>query len=398
MKKTLYRYLMKEQTVPLTVCVLGLSLVLITGRLLQLLRYLFASSVTLFDLMELMALAMPRLMLYALPMACLLAILLAFLRLNADNELIALRSAGISFGQFFPVVFSLLLFITSVSYYNTIYIVPAANNAFEAKLKSLGRAGVPVLLKEGTFIDAIPKMVFFFRSVNPVDLSMEGVFLQDQREPKVRAAIVAEHAQLAYSRDQNQLIFKIYNGIITRIGDDLKDAQAVSFKSYDLMLSLDELFGSPDKNSKSRGQMTLKELLQMIRKAGLKPGVGIRYALEFHQRLALPLSCLLLGLMGAPLGALFRQRSRMTGMTLGLGVFVAYYIMLSAGKGLGENRILSPFLATWMPNILTFSIAAYLWIKTQRETPFTFATKCARIHSILLMRAKAFRLPKEPSI
>ena len=370
MKITLYRYLIKEQIVPMSVCVLGLTLVLITGRLLQLLRYLFASSVTLLDIVELMVLAMPKLMLYALPMASLLAILLAFLRLNGDNELIAFRAAGISFGQFFPIVLVVLLFITIVSYFNTLLVIPFATTAFEAKLRSLARAGLPILMKEGTFIDTIPKMVFFFRSVNPADLSIDGVFLEDEREPRVRASIVAEHASIAYSRDQNQLIFRITNGIITRIGDEMKDAQAVSFKVYDLSLSLDDLFGLRDKVSKSRGQMTLMELLQKVRETARAPGEMVRFALEFHQRLALPFSCLLLGLIGAPLGVLFKGRGRMTGVTLGLGVFLAYYIALSAGRGLGENCIVSPFLATWLPNILTLAAAAYFWIKIQRETPF----------------------------
>lgn len=389
MKITLYRYLTKEQIVPLGVCILGLTLILITGRLLQLLRYLFATSVTFLDIVELMILAMPKLMLYALPMASLLAVLLAFLRLNSDNEIVAFRAAGISFGQFFPVVFALLIAITTVSYFNTVLVIPFATTAFEAKLRSLARAGLPALLKEGTFINTIPRMVFFFRAVNPANLSIEGVFLEDHREPRVRATIAAEHADIAYSRDQNQLIFRISNGIITRIGEDMKDAQAVSFKAYDLALSLDELFGLQDRISKSRGQMTLMELLQKIRETAKMPSITVRFALEFQQRLALPLSCLLLGLVGAPLGALFKGRSRMTGVTLGLGVFLAYYIVLSAGRALGENRLVSPFTATWLPNMLTFVTACYFWIKIQHETPFRLADDLSRFAAFLQYRLRA---------
>ena len=108
MKKTLYKYLIREQIVPLSVCFFGLSLILITGRLLQLTRYLFTSSLTFADLVALMAFAMPNLVLYALPMATLVGVLLAFVRLNSDNELIALRAAGIGFHQFFPAIISLL--------------------------------------------------------------------------------------------------------------------------------------------------------------------------------------------------------------------------------------------------------------------------------------------------
>jgi lipopolysaccharide export system permease protein len=99
----------------------------------------------------------------------------------------------------------------------------------------------------------------------------------------------------------------------------------------------------------------------------------MRYSLEFHQRLALPLSCLLLGLISVPLGTIFNQRSRMTGITLGLCTFLAYYIILSAGKGFAETNIIPTWAAVWTPNILAMAAAAYLWSKSQRETPFRIA-------------------------
>ena len=367
MKKTLFKYLIKEQIVPLSVCFFGLSLILITGRLLQLTRYLFTSSLSFFDLVEIMAFAMPNLILYALPMATLVGVLLAFVRFNTDNELVALRAAGVGFHQFFPAIITLLLVTTVFSFFNVLYLMPSANRAFELKLKSLGRSILPVLLKEGTFIDIVPKVVFFFGSVDPVNLKIEGVFVQDNRQPDVGVVIVADHAQIAYPSDLSQLIFKISSGMITRVSDDLRNAQAIAFKNYDLALSMDELFGASAGLIKGRKEMTLSELAQSIREQG--PNNDLSLSLEFHRRLALPFSCLLLGLVGAPLGALFRQSGRMAGMTLGLGVFLTYYIVLSAGKGLGENGILSPFLAVWLPNLLTAMVAIFLWIKMQFEIP-----------------------------
>jgi lipopolysaccharide export system permease protein len=60
----------------------------------------------------------------------------------------------------------------------------------------------------------------------------------------------------------------------------------------------------------------------------------------------------------------------MTGITIGIGIFLTYYVVLSAGKGLGENSIISPFFAVWTPNLLCLALALYLWRKMQTETPF----------------------------
>ncbi len=367
MKKTITRYLIIEQLVPVSVSLLALIVILVTGRLLQLTRYLFTSPITLLDLLQITLFVMPKLLLFALPMATLIGVLLAFVRLSSDNELIALRASGVSARQIVPAVLAVLLLTTTLSYFNTINIIPSSTQAFEDKLKSLGRVSLPTFLKEGTFIDIVPNLVFYFREVDPSDLKIQGVFVQDQRQQDVRMVIVAERAQIVTPRNINQIIFKISNGIITRVPDNLKDAQAVSFKTYDLTLSLDELFSAPAKGGgKGKRVMTLEELFHAMSDKNQKWATG--YALELHQRLALPLSCLCLGLIGPPLGSLFRPRSRMTGITLGLGVFLAYYIVLSAGKGLGENEIIPAGLAVWTPNILTTLLALYLWRLTHAES------------------------------
>jgi lipopolysaccharide export system permease protein len=367
MKRTLHKYLITEQIAPLSVCFFGLSLILIMGRLLQLTRYLFTSSLTASDLLEIMAYAMPNLILYALPMSALVGVLLAFVRLNSDNELIALRAAGVGFHQFLPGILCLLALVTLFSYFNAIYLMPSANRAFEIKLKSLGRSILPLILKEGTFINAVPKVVFYFGSVDPANLKIEGVFVQDNRQPDIQVVIVADHAQIATPSDASQLIFKISDGMITRVSDNMKSSQAIAFKNYDLALSMSELLGESPGFRKGKKEMTLGELMEVMQKHG--PEHDLSYSLEYHRRLALPFSCLLLGLAGAPLGALFRQKGRMSGITVGLGVFLAYYIALSAGKGLGENGLISPFLAVWLPNLLTALGVVLLWLKIQREIP-----------------------------
>lgn len=385
MKKILYRYLAKEQLVPLGVCFFGLSLILITGRLLQLTRYLFTSSLTAGDLFEVILLAMPELILFALPMATLLGVLLGFLRLNGDNEIIAIRAAGIGFKEFFPPVLCVLLLTTFLSFLNTLFLMPSANLAFKEKLKSLGRAGVPALLREGTFIDVIPNLVFFFQSVNPADLSIQGIFVQDRRKPDVQLSIVAEHARVSFQKDLRFLTFRISDGMITRVSEDLKDAQAVSFKLYDLTLSLDDILANAGGPTKGKREMSMLELIETIRSAGRDSDV--RYTLEIHRRLALPVGCLLLGLLGAPLGALFRPRSRLTGITLGLGAFLTYYLLFSAGNGLGKNGLLPAAAAAWLPNLLTLPAAFYLWFKVNAETPFPLASILHRL---------AARLRKSP--
>jgi lipopolysaccharide export system permease protein len=368
MKKTFYIYILREQCLPVFICLAGVCFVLVTGQLLQLMRILFASSCSLKDLAQILMLAMPRLLLYATPMSILLGVMLAFVRLNGDNEIIAFRAAGISFLDFLPPVLAVLIVATVLAFINAIVVIPITNHAFETKLRSLGRTSIPALLKEGIFISAIPNLVFFFRSVDRTDYSIHGVFVQDQRHPKEKVTIVAETAQLFIPHDSNSITFRLANGVITRTAQNLLDAQAVSFKNYDFILSMDEIMGA-EKAGRKRSEMNLAEIYDKV-KSAVDAKTFVWWSLELHQRIAFPSACLLLGLLGPPLGSLFRQRSRMTGITIGVGIFLVYYIMLSAGRGLGENNLLPPFFAVWTPNLLSLILVLYLWTKLHKETPF----------------------------
>jgi lipopolysaccharide export system permease protein len=394
MRKTLAKYLLIEQSMPLCVCFFGLSLILVTGRLVQLTAYLFTSSLTFLDLLQVMAFAIPKLILFALPMATLTGILLAFLRLNNDNEIIALRAAGVSFIQFLPAVLLVASLAALFSFYNTLLIIPNANKAFEEKLSSLGRASLPALLKEGTFIDIIPDLVFFFKRVDTSNLSVEGIFVHDQRQQEVRVTIVAEHARIAFQKDTNNLTFNIANGVMTRVPESLRDAQTVAFRDYELKLSLDDLLGYKEKDLKSKRVMTLSELYRLLYRE--RKSVDAGYAQEFHQRLALPFSCLMLGLIGAPLGSLFRQRNRMSGITLGLVVYLAYYVVLSAGKAFSENGFMPVSLAIWLPNLFAGALATYLWTKIHRESPLGIEIAWKRLHALLeKLPVSKFRIRRE---
>ncbi len=359
----LFRYLLLEQLIPAFICLSGLILILLAGRMMQLTQYLFAGAVTWIDVVRVMALAIPKLMLYALPMSTLMGVLLGFVRLNADNELIAIRSAGIGFRQLWPAVATVTVLATVASFYTSVFLLPTSKRQLKITLQSFSRAVVPSLLKEGRFIDIVPGLVFFFEHVDAKTGQIQGILVHDSRNPKMRATIVARSATVLDVSQQKALVFHLSDGTISRVSGDLKSSQTIRFHTYDLVLSLEELMGTQKIRSWKKGEMTMSELKQAMKRSR-NPG----YALEFHKRIALPFACLFLGFAAAPLGALFQRGNRMSGVTLGIAVFLSYYILFSIGKALGDEKILPPVVGIWLPNLAVCALAVYLWKKIHRET------------------------------
>lgn len=358
----LYRYLLMEQLAPASLCFFGVLMILVTGRLMQFLQYLTAASVSPAVLVTVMGLALPKLVLYALPMASLIGTVLAFVRLNADNEITALRSAGISFRQMAPAVLTLAVAFTALSFYTSVRILPTANRQLKTTLKSLSRAVIPALLREGRFIDTVPHMVFYFDHVDAQEQTVRGVLIHDARNPQARVTVTARRASLRERSDGKEVVIQVHDGMLSRMGSDLRTSQTITFQSYDLVLSLDALFGAESDTVWKKGEMTMDELRRALLETRDR-----RYALEWHKRVALPFACLVLGLAAAPFGVLFPQGRRMGGITLGIALFLAYYILLSAGNALAEQSLVPPAAGVWFPNVLTGSLAFILWVKAHQR-------------------------------
>jgi lipopolysaccharide export system permease protein len=91
------------------------------------------------------------------------------------------------------------------------------------------------------------------------------------------------------------------------------------------------------------------------------------YMVEVHKKWALSVSCLVFVLVAIPLALRFPR----SGMGLVIGgaviVFTVYYIGLTAGEGLGDRGIITPFWAMWTPNVL-LTIFALLGLVVVRRS------------------------------
>ena len=83
---------------------------------------------------------------------------------------------------------------------------------------------------------------------------------------------------------------------------------------------------------------------------------------EVQKKFSIPAACLVFVLVGAPLG----MRARRSGIAvsfLSILFFVFYYLCLAGGEELADRRILSPWFAMWVPNIVIGAIGVYLTLR-----------------------------------
>ena len=97
--RILARYILKEFLPPFIIALICFTLMLIFNDLFRLTKLFVQKGVSPFYLVELLIYVMPATVVLSLPMAMLVAILLALGRLSTDNEIVAMKAHGIAFHQ-----------------------------------------------------------------------------------------------------------------------------------------------------------------------------------------------------------------------------------------------------------------------------------------------------------
>jgi lipopolysaccharide export system permease protein len=370
MRRTLLRYLLVEEAVPFFVSLLVLTLVLFLGKTMRYFKLLFITGSGLADFGKLLLYLMPYLFAFTIPMATLLAILLAFARLAHDNEITAMKAAGISFYQTIPPVALLAGFAWLVTLSLSNFVLPHANSAFKRAILEMARSRGELILKERIFNDQFSGLVFFINSISPDGKHLRQVFISDSRSPETKSSIVAEEGFVVHSADGDRMTLRLLRGQIFRVAAEMQSLQTIRFQNYDFNLDLDSFALGGKELRKAEKHLSFNELRQKLAAAKVGSREHNKLSYEFHRRLSLPFACIVLGFLAAPLSVQSRTGSRLSGVVLGLLLFLLYYVFISAAKALGEGGSYPPAVGMWLPNVIFSTLAIVLWIKTARESPF----------------------------
>jgi lipopolysaccharide export system permease protein len=366
MPQILYRYLFLEILSPFGVSLLGFTAIVFLGRMMKVTQMIVVKGVGLIDVLKTCAFLLPYLLVFTLPMAATVGILLAMTRLSVDQEMTAMKTAGLSYSQLLPPILVFALAVGFLTLGLTVFVTPWGQQATKDLLKDVVKRRADLGIKEQTFNTDFNGLMLFVNQVEPKGGHLEGVFVYDTRDPENPLTIYAEKGDLSYDPQQETILMQLYDGRVIRWGQEANRWQTLEFKSYQLPM---EVFSFALKGAKSVSEMSLGELWATIGKNPRGSDPSNRALVELNQRFALPVGAVLLCLMAMPLGLTPLRHGRSWGLILGLVVFLVYYVIFTASWRLAVNARINPALAPWLSNFLFVWVTIYLWYRTVRELP-----------------------------
>ena len=371
MPRLLYTYLVNQVLAPFYASLVILYSILFLGKLIPILDIILDYHIALFDFIRLYAYFTPQLLLFALPMASMLGVILGTTRINNENELMVLRASVISLYKMLPPVIIVALSTALLTGLFSIYLIPAGNRAKVELAFRLATEKMERAIHEKRFSENLGDIILYADHIDSKNEKWNGVYISDMRDHKHPVTIISETGEISSDTDRGILSIGLQNGTLHRSTADTD--QTINFDRYDMNLPLETPRTNPLAKA-GRSTMSQGELMDESKRLG-RNSRGATFLNEYHKRLALPVGCFILTILGFPLGFLAGPRHKSIGLSLGLATFILYYVFLTAAKTISESLVMPAFLAMWLPNLIFLLLTLFIIKKVAQETHTVYLEK-----------------------
>jgi LPS export ABC transporter permease LptG len=380
------RYLLRELIAPFTLGATLFTFFLIIDRLYQLTELVLTKGVPFHLVLQLLAFMLPSFMAYTLPMALLVAVLLAGARMAADLEIVACKAAGMSLWRLFrPVMFAGLL-VGAATAGLTLYLTPTANRLFQQQLFLILQSRAVSAVTERVFNMSFSDVMIYVEEISASQVGLRGVIVSDERDPKISRIITAREGRLISDEQDRRITLRLLDGALNEADVVPSDPQAAApegtpavgvagskryryttFAIYDMNLSVESSLKGMSRLEKPERDLATGELRERIASLSEDPQSRLSFESELHKRQALPVAALVFALVAFPLAVRSHRGGRSVAFIATLLILLVYYLTLTSLESLALRRQIPLWLAIWAPNLLFTTIGGIMMFVTARE-------------------------------
>ena len=362
--RILTRYILGEI---LSLTLIGCALftfILFMPQLPHILEVVVRNSSTWVDVAEVFLFTLPNLFKFTIPMAVLWGVLLGLSRLASDSEIIAMRASGLGIGYFVRVASIVAVTGTLLGLGNSLYLAPRANQAIIEMEQALETSQASYEIEPRVFYENFKNFVLYVQDVRAGTgaANWRQVFMADVSDAENPVITTATSATVVNDNSQ-ELIMRLRDGLRDEtVADEPGQSNISTFSTMDMPLALNPQNGVHlGRMDTALYAMPLGVLFERIHELSGKPEAK-RYLIEMHNRFALPVACMVLMLLGVPLGVNSRRGGKSAGFVFTILLVFVYYFLSSTGIQLGHQSRLPAFIAVWAANLL-FAAAGifFLW-------------------------------------
>ena len=352
----IFRYLFREIYSALLVSVLVVLLVLIASQFIHYLNDAAVGFITFTAVMKIMSLEIPLLLGYLFPLGLFLGILLGLSRLSVDRELIVLFACGMSRIKLLKMILGISLLVVMIITWLMLFEEPRIQQYRRNILQqAMGDLTIDKLIpgRFQYFNQSNNSWVFYSKAIHRSSSTLDDVFFAHRKIMENGDAqwdvLASSHATEIYRPDQKARFLVFEQGYRTIGVPGKNNYQIIKYDQYGVRLGYQELssLGSDVKS------MSTYQLLPLVFK---QPDA----AAEFHWRIAMPISAIILAIIALSLSYTNPRLGRFTKFFPAIIIYIAYGNLLFVGREWLAERKINLMWGMWWIHGIFLGIAIIL--------------------------------------
>ncbi len=334
---------------------------------------------------------LPPVLIFTIPMAVLVGVLIGLGRLSGDSEVVALNAAGISLRRLLVPIGFVAFLGALATLLITFWLSPASLRTLRSLEATILSSQAPYAVEPRVFDDRFPHIVLYVQDVEAAATRWTGVFLATSGGSEGSAITVARDALIITASDSRQMDIHLGSGS-THAYDPRYPARysVTTFGDTDIPVDFSQAASIIKAAKPSEAEMSVPALLA-------DHGPDWRQArVEFQNRLAFPAACLVFALLGVPVGVHPRRGGRATGVILTLVLISGYYFLWVTGDHLAQQGYVSPAAGIWAANVAALLVGVFLFRrveKVRKPNPILAWIESGRLRHIAEKRRKSSPAP-----
>lgn len=370
--RILTRYILREV---LSHALLGgvlFTFVLFMRDLGHILELLVRGSASLQAVADVFFYTLPTTLILTIPMTVLVGILLGLSRLSADSEITAMRAAGVGVLHFVGIVSIAASIGLGLGLLNSLYVAPRSAAALLRLEDSLKTQQAGFEVQPRVFYEDFKNYVLYVQNTRPGQGASlwQHVFLADLTNPATPRITTAEDA-VVLPAPGNELRLHFRDG--TKHETSPKDPNQYDISTFtetDTPIQI----GSQEDLKLGHADTPLVAMSATELWQRRHDEQGRTYMIEWNKRLSYPVACIVLMLVGVPLGLSSRRGGKSTGFVLTVALVFVYYFFSSIGVAMAKQGKIAPVVGVWAANVIFAAVGIVLLRQMSRGETGVIAT------------------------
>lgn len=363
------RYIMKNLLLTLSMALVVLVFVMMGAYVVRMFDML-SRGVSCGIFLKLLLYMLPDVLRYALPFSVMIATVLVFSHMSADNEIVALKASGISIWQVVAPGMVLCAGICVFCLYLGLYLAPVAwNESIRIKEQALAGENLAALIAPGEITRLSDKLSIRVGRIEGNVMYDVHCYVFGKNDGEGNSVplddITAESGMFVTDAEQGvrKLVLNHFSGTqLPRLSDESEDGDNGPSVEHPF-LSADTLeipFGYGENTGKQTVKLPRKTKMMEVRMLlgnmlmieDRDPKRACSHMVDLQSRLALAFAPFALFVLSVPFGIHSRRNETSAGLLVCVALGIVFYVFMMLGRTFDKNPAIFPQYIVWIPNLV----------------------------------------------